>query len=51
MDENLDLTEAFQVCYVCDGTGMVLGYNGDPVFCYKCHGYTVIPLNDDEDNA
>ena len=51
MDENLDLTEALQECYVCGGTGMVLGYDGDPVLCYKCHGDTVIPLYDDEDNA
>lgn len=43
-----DVDTEYETCYVCDGTGMDLGYNGEPIICIKCHGDTVIPIDEEE---
>lgn len=36
----------YETCHSCSGSGLMLGYNGEPTICSVCHGNTVIPARD-----
>lgn len=36
----------YETCWNCEGSGLEIGYNGEPTHCHVCHGDTVVRARD-----